>query len=51
MTILRRIQPTKTAPVLCAERIACPRCATINCTRHNSAPLTTRTITNNWRGA
>lgn len=31
------------------ERVACPRCAAVNCTRHSAGTLTTRAVPAHWR--
>lgn len=53
MTILTRKPPFRQpAPAVARiDRIACPRCATVNCTRHHAATLTTRPVVQHWRGA
>lgn len=30
-------------------RVACPRCAAVNCTRHSAGALTTRAVPAHWR--
>lgn len=52
MSILSRNYSAQPKPaVIRVDRVACPRCATVNCTRHNAAPLTSRAISQQWRGA
>lgn len=52
MTILTRKPPERQPPnnVVRIERIACPRCATVNCTRHHATTLTTRPVAQHWSG-
>lgn len=49
MSILRRstfnrIVPVKATGIVRVERIACPRCATVNCTRHSAGMLSARDV-------
>ncbi|WP_161489700.1 hypothetical protein [Sphingobium yanoikuyae] len=52
MTILGRKSPERQPlpAVARIDRIACPRCATVNCTRHHAAALTTRPVAQHWKG-
>lgn len=53
MTILGR-KSSERQPIRAVariDRIAYPRCATVNCTRHHAATLTTRPVAQPWRDA
>lgn len=44
---LRSVPPVVSVDLSAAvrvERIACPRCATVNCARHSASSLTTRAV-------